>query len=256
MTRPVWTDEQLSQFLDGEMSQAESDRLAQDLAEDGAMFARFERMRLANAAYVSAVSKIDERPLPDAVRATLARSNAASAAGQGAETVVAFRPRRLGEILMRHRAIAAAFLVAFVGYGVMSSVAGARTDYPGAGDMVAANSAFEKALNETASAQTVRVSAHMQMTPRLSFARSDGALCRQYDVASGDATVSSVACRGAAGWRVELAAATAPADDPSDYQSASANKSPAIEAYLDAAMKGAPLDAAGEAAAIRSGWRR
>jgi hypothetical protein len=257
MTGRTWTDEQLSTFLDGEMPDADARALANDLVEDGALFSRFERLRAANTAFMDTMSAIDARPMPAGVTAALSVSNAAQAAGQGAESVVAFRPRRLGETLAKHRGAAAGLIAAAAMFTVTTAIQPAMmaASLPSAGQMVADNSAFDRALDGSPSAAAVRISADAEVTPRLTFARADGSFCRQYDATNKGARTSSVACREGSGWRVMIDTASGPVAGQGDFTTASGDRSPALEAFLDAEMSGSPLDAAAEAQVIRQGWR-
>jgi anti-sigma factor RsiW len=52
MTHASWTDEQLSAFVDGELSAAETDTLARDLESDPQLAARAERLGAAHVAFI------------------------------------------------------------------------------------------------------------------------------------------------------------------------------------------------------------
>lgn len=83
----------------------------------------------------------------------------------------------------------------------------------------------------------------------LSFKDRDGQFCRSF-TANG---ASGLACRDDGAWRVEGMFA-APAGQTGDYRMA-AGEDPRLAQLIDDRIAGEPLDAAGEAAAQKAGWR-
>lgn len=95
------------------------------------------------------------------------------------------------------------------------------------------------------------------------FARADGALCREFERQQGAQVDVGIACRGAAEGTAEWAAApwqvamvvsdTRPA---AGYQTASDAQHQAVNRYIDQQLQAAPLDAATERALIDKAWSR
>ena len=249
MTHPDWTDEQLSAFLDGELPAADMDALARALETDAALAARIERLGAANTAYVDVVSRIDGAVMTAGLQAAMAEPPSAK--------VIAFRPRSIVAFVAEHRAIAASLVCAVAVWGVMSSGSpGASTNpfAPGPDGLVMAKSELHEMLE---SAPTGQVSAVGEATavPRLTFASVDGAFCRQFEVMTNDSTSAAIACREDQGWRTQVVAYGLPPIS-GNFQTASAARSAALEAFLDEHLIGAALKAEAEAAVLKSRWEK
>jgi len=119
---------------------------------------------------------------------------------------------------------------------------------------IAASSPLYNALEKGRTSEAVFVADTTSVTPRLTFASASGGFCRQYDVASRDGVTTAIACRENGKWRTEIAVFGKPSPG-SDFQTASSDKSPALEAFIDQHISGAPLTAAEETAAIGKGWK-
>lgn len=242
-----WTDEQLSAFLDGELSADDMDTLSRDIEQDSTLAARMERMGSANTAYVDTIGRIDRAPMAATLRAALETSPAAR--------VIAFRPRSLTAFLAEHRAIAASLLCAAAVWGVMSATSnGSPSDpfAPGPGGLIMANSPLHQLL-ETAPTGQVSMIDGVTAAPRLTFAADDGSYCRQFDVVMDDAASAAIACREESGWRTQVVAYGLAKPD-GEFQTASASRSPVLESFLDARMSGAPMNAEEESKLLQSRW--
>lgn len=250
MTRAAWTDEQLSAFLDGELTPAEMDTLARDLETDAELAARIERLSAANAAFVISAARIDDIPVSAGLRAAMEPQPGAK--------VIPFRPRAIGAFLVEHRAVAASLLCAAATFGLVSTMTtGASSDpfAPGSDGVIVANSPLYRVLETARTGDAVSISGGSTATPRLTFATGDGAFCRQFDVIAGDKASAAIACREETGWRTQVVAYGL-ARTPGDFQTASAERSPALEAFLDQRMSGAPMNAEEEAKLLGDWWKR
>jgi hypothetical protein len=250
MTTSAWSDEQISAFLDGELNAVDTEGLARAVETDPALAARLERLGSATRAYVAVVNGIDQHPVSAGVASILAAPPTAS--------VLPFRSKRLRAFVMDHRAIAAGLLAAVAVWGISTNLTGpAPTDLltPGPDGVIIASSPLHNALEKGQASKVVLVANTAGITPRLTFASTDGAFCRQYDVATAAGTTSAIACREDGRWRNEIAVFGKPTST-SDYQIASGDKSPALEAFIDLHISGAPLSAADESAAIAKGWKK
>lgn len=249
MTQRMWTDEQLSAFLDGELVAAEMDALSRDLEADAALAARMERLGSANTAYLGAIGAIDAAPMKASLKAAMETPPTAK--------VIAFRPRGIGAFVMEHRAIAASLLCAAAVWGVMSNMAGpGAVDplAPGADGTIMARSPVYRMLETAKTGEVVTISATASATPRLTFASDDGAFCRQFDVVNGENATAAIACRTGDGWKTQVVAYGLPKSSV-DFQTASAARSAALEAFLDQRMSGAPMNAEEEAKLLSGDWK-
>lgn len=250
MTRHDWTDEQLSAFMDGELTPAEMDALAKDIESDPQLAARVERLGAANTAFVDAAAQIDHTPVGAGLKALMEAPPAAD--------VVQFRPRSVRTFLVEHRAIAASLLCAVAVWGVTSVGSGrAQSDPLGTSPdgLILASSSIGRMLETAPTGELVTVAANTSATPRLTFTSAEGGFCRQFDVTQGDSASAAIACREESGWRTQIVAYGLP-KPTGDFQTASASRSPALEAYLDQHMTNDPLNADAEAKLLREGWKR
>jgi hypothetical protein len=220
-------EEEFFAWLDGELAPADATRVAARVAASPALAAEAEAHR--------------------AMAADL-RTAFAPAMTPKSEVVdfAARRARRAPARLPQWAAIAATLVV---GMGLGTIVQGGRgSDAPVAfdgGRMVAA-----AALDGTLTRQLASAGSQGDATRiGLTFRNEQGQLCRTFD----GTAASGLACRDGQFWRIEgLYGASAPASG--DYRMA-AGSDPRLAALVDEMIVGEPLDAAGEAAARRSGWR-
>jgi negative regulator of sigma E activity len=247
VTHASWTDEQISAFLDGELNQAETEALALAVERDPALAARVERFGAATRAYVSAVAAIDQHPMPDGVKQILSAPPTAK--------VIPFRAK-VGAFLTEHRAIAASLLCAAAVWGVSSSLGGQSGNVlqTAPDGLIVASSPLHRALETGATSAPVQIAANVTATPRLTFASAEGGFCRQFDVSSPAGATSAIACREDGQWRTQVAVFGKAGGG--DYQTAAGGKSPALEAFIDEHISGAPLDMAEEAKVLSERWTR
>lgn len=249
MTHAAWTDEQLSAFLDGELAPAETDALAHDLKANPELAARTERLSAANAAFVTSAERIDEVPVSATLKAAMETPSAAR--------VIQFHPRSVRSLLVEHRAVAASLLCVAAVWGLMSTMtASAPSDplAPGPDGVIVASSPLYRVLETGRTGDAVAVSTDATATPRLTFTSADGGFCRQFDVVKGEKASAAIACREDDGWHTQVVAYGLTRTS-GDFQTASAARSPALEAFLDQRMSGAPMNAEEEAKLLGDRWR-
>jgi hypothetical protein len=214
-------DLELIAFVDGELDSAERARIEAALAKDPTLAARMEAHRRLATQAGEAFSDVLRRPPPEAMVAQIAAHGGT-------------QRRMAGPAVVRWAALAATLLVGvFAGRLMAPQPIVAGRDAP---------ASLAKALDRSLAAEpgAVRIG--------LSFRAAEG-YCRTF--VSQPAAVSGLACRNAGRWRVHVAEATPPA---ATYRTAAAD-SPAVLAAVDQLIVGQPLDADGEAAARRRGWR-
>jgi hypothetical protein len=245
-----WGDDKLSAYLDGELQPEEMEQLARDIAADAALAARLNRLAAANETFLRAASDIDVVPLPAGVTALLAGAEKREDA-----RVVPFRPRRIAAFLIEHRAIAASLVCAVAAYG-FATLSGRAPDLPTSSGVIASGSPLHRVLEQGASGATVRLAGGVEVKPQLTFLTTDDAVCRQYALTSASGAVEGIACRQDDGWRVQVASFAAGRIADSDYQTAASGRSAALEAFIDAYISGAPLNAHQENEMLARDWRR
>lgn len=265
----ILSDEILNAFLDGELPEAERERVAAALASDAGLAARFAQLQQANAALKQAWPG-EDRDLPAGIRAAMERLAAAqdarvAVAGQGNVIALDTRRARAGESGSQvpsrsrwQRWSLAASILAVVGVGLLLTRQTGDAPIawmPAAGAVLPADHPVARTLSETASG-TARdwpdaASRTGTVYPVLSFRDGQGDLCREFELADQRSVAVGVACREPAGWRVEgIAAAQGRSTVAEGYVPVSGNVPDEINALVDRLMQGTPLDATAEAAAL------
>jgi hypothetical protein len=227
-------DDMLMAFLDDELDAIARGRVERALADDPALVARLDVQRRLKARLAAHYAVADE--VPERFRALL-------------ETNVVdlgtARARRVRPMWQDLAAIAATLLLGLaIGRTLLAPAAGPiGID----GGTMVAQADLARALDvQLASAQP----ANAPVRIGVSFAGTDGRLCRTFD----SAAIAGLACRGDAGWQLMMTAAGSGAAR-SDYRQAG-SASPLVLEAAQALMAGDPLDATTERTARDSGWRR
>lgn len=231
-------DEALQAYLDGAADAATRARIDAarllDPALDEAII-RDERMR---ARLHGAFDEVLHEPVPEALRAVLDRSVPSVA------PVVDLAARREARWRMPMYALAAALAVVAAAWMLrpVDTAPWVRD-----GGALVARGEFARTL-ETGLASAPAGGVGVGMT----FRDRAGRWCRSFDRVDG--AWQGLACRDGDAWQVEVLAHAPPV--AGEVQQASAAMSPAVLDAIDARIDGEALDAAGERAAVSSGWAR
>lgn len=225
-----WTDEMLMAFVDGELDQHTTARIASAVAAEPALAQRVDDFRESSRLAREVFGKALSEPVPDRlVDAILSETN-----------VVPLKQRR--SLSQRLLPLAASvMLVAGFGAGLWF---GERSD--GAGGQLLEGGEIAALLATQPSGPAAEVSVGGQ-SARLSVLGSyevvDG-LCRMFRLDYAEDAVRGIACDHGSGFGVEMAVADTAG---SGFSPASERATSMADAYLDSIEAGAPLDAADEA---------
>lgn len=232
------TPERLAAYADGELDDRTAREVAAAIAADPALQAEVEAHRELRARLFARFGPIAEQPVPERLRAAVFTPpkadvvDFAAARARREHRPVRQMPRWAW---MAGPAMAASLALAFFGLGTGRAPTG-----PYAGEALAQALDGQLAATQPADAP-VRV--------LLSFRDAGGRFCRGFSGAS----EAGIACRDSTGWRLEKRfggsqrAAT-------EYRQAGNDAADVLAAAQDMAA-GPALDAPGEAAAARRGWR-
>lgn len=223
-------DEQLMAFADGELDELSRARIERALAEHPELRARLDQQQRLRATLAAHYGPAAEEEVPERLRAML-ETNVVRLAPAG--------PRPPWQSL----AALAATLVLGLALGRTLLVPAAPVGIAH-GTMVAEGPLADALETQLASAQPAGAATRIG----LSFAASDGRLCRTFD----SAAVSGLACRDDRGWQLVMAAA-GPGAPRGDYRQA--GSSPLVAQAAQELMTGEAFDAAAERRARDSGWR-
>jgi hypothetical protein len=225
-------DELLMAYADGELDELGRARVERALAEDPGLRARLEQQHRLRATLAAHYGPAIEEDVPRRLRAMLETN------------VVAFAPPRPRPMWRNFVALAATL--------VLGLAIGRTLPVPADGPVGAENGALvargplaDALETQLASAQSPDAATRIG----LSFAATDGRLCRTFDTAS----VSGLACRGEQGWQLMMTSAGS-ASPRGEYRQARSDQ--LVAQAAQGLMAGEALDADGERRARDSGWRR
>lgn len=229
------TDERLMAWLDGELDAAARSEVEAALAADPDLQSRLETQRKLRARLAARYDPVVEEAVPAHLRAMLEPE---------VVDLAAERARRARPVWHSIAAIAATLVLGIaIGY-----VAAGGNSGPVAvenGVMIARGPLADALDTRLASAQAPDAVTRIGV----SFASTDGQLCRTFE----DAALSGLACHGARGWQVMVAAPGAGAHE-GEYRQAGSGSTLVLQAAQEM-MAGEPLDADGERRARDAGWR-
>jgi len=225
----------LHAYLDGELDGEAARRVEAAIATNALLKGEFEVQRRLRDHLNAHFAPVLDEPVPAPIRAFLEKEVVDLAAARQR-----LRPR--GWLLP---AAMAASLVVGVAVGQLLP---ARGEFGTADGALVARGPLAEALDrQLASAQPNDAAIRIGV----SFARSDGTLCRTF---AGE-TLSGLACREASDWRmIAIATAAAAAAPRGDFRQAR-SEAPIVLQIAQDMMVGEPLDVAGERRARDAGWR-
>ena len=249
------TQDQLSAYLDGETTAKEAKAIEAALEADGDLRARLDRLQRNDQEVTAAMDSLLERPVPDRLAEAIRAGTAARRPQPLNDNAAAPAPRRgWAQRAIWPSAIAAA-LVGGVMIGQLApsgALRGGDADWTSAAGAPQAGKAMAMALSTATSGAHVTLAANRTMTPVMTFASRDGGLCRQFEVNGAAGGQNGLACRAAGkAWRL-VALVDAPAASGGGYRTAAGPGGDAVSAVADRLIQGEPMDAAAEAAALRS----
>jgi hypothetical protein len=232
----TYSDDTLMAYADGELDPAERASIEQAIRTDPAVAAAVERHRALRADVAAAFAGILDEPVPARLQPP-APANVVSL-----EAVREKRTERRRWSWPEWGALAATLVV-----GVL-----AGRMVPGGAPAIAGNGSQVVARGELASALDRQVGGQGNGAVKVgvSFAARDGAYCRGFVMGAS----AGLACREGGQWRIPVLAETE-REAAAGYRQAGSALPPAVLDAIDARIAGKPLDAAGEEAARKRGWR-
>lgn len=252
----IWSDEELSAFLDAALPEPEAEALRLALTEDESLQERLLALEAVDAGLKAAFAAPMEEPVPARFSRLIEADQALSSSG-GSVVDLASRRRPLSGAPQRfHLPLAAGIALVIGAFG--GAQFGRGGDHAIAqleATVITPANPLHRVLDTSPSATLVSLGGADAAKPVLSFRDSAGRLCREFEVASDTAVSLGVACRVGAGpeadWRLEilLPAADRPAGE-TGYVQASGYEAAALDAVLTRLGAGEPLDAAAEQAAL------
>jgi len=257
MTDPIFDDETLMAFADGELDAQTSAAVEEAMRDDEQLVARISLFMETRKLSAEAMEPLLDVSVPDDLTKTVSEMLDTSAEDESPrDNVVSFRagPAPHRQPAASHWITALAASVALVAGGVIGFAVG-NLPGDGAGSVIQV-AQFDQpdlpgALETTISGAEMRLPASGHRFRAIaSFHDQDKSLCREFELDQDDgSTFVSVACRTGAGWKVNFTVAAA-SQSESGYAPASSLES--LDAYLTAIGAGTPLGEAEEAAALKA----
>lgn len=231
----IYDRETIAAYVDGELDLVAMKRVEKAIADNMELADLVHQEQALRAHLSGHFAPVLNEPLPDRLTALLSTNVASLDAHRAAKS-----PRWYQPSITQWSAMAASLVAGMmIGGTALNRDAGYVID--NGGQIVASGDLADALDSQLASTQgsnpTIRIG--------ISFAAKDGGYCRTFE----SAPVDGIACTSGSAWSLKQ---TTAGDGASEYRQASAG------ALADAAatmMSGDPLDASGEAAAKKNGWR-
>lgn len=246
-------DETLQAYVDDELDATARARVDAALAHDDAFALRVRQARALRAQLRAAFDPVLDEPVPARLSALLqpavtpvaeAEPFTALAGGRGASAASHRAPRRW---LMPGAALAASLAV--LAAGLWWWQAGSGLVRMRGGEPYAAG-VLDHALDQSLASEP---DAHAAVAIGLSFRAADGHICRSFTVRTPPVR-AGLACHDATGWSLPVLGPAVPSEGGELRQTGS-DLPPAVQAAIDARLRGNVFDAQQERAARAAGWR-
>ena len=238
----AFTDEQLSAYLDGELTADERRQIDEALESDPGLFERLARLKTVDNVLNETLSDIANDPVSDRLIGIIQadRDNAAN-------NIISLERLRSFKAFQTPLAMAAAAAFGlFIGTQFMNTSQTIPQTGLFAGH-VASDSTLHDALERTPSQ-----SEYAGITPLLTFQSVDGDVCREVTSKSERA----LACRSNGSWVVLAVTHEPDTNAPETYATASANASIVFDVLSEQMMDGAALSADAEQDLIDRNWSK
>ena len=232
----------ISQYLDGELNQAQMAQLEARFAVDSALSAHLDQLRDIDQVLRDSVAT--EGRVPEHITAMLSQPD---------DTVVPLRPRQQQRWGL---AVAASLLAGIAVVNGPRWIAGSPESLmvPDIAESAAFAQILEQEPSKAKGWYTVQNT--VQLRPVLSFASSGGTWCREFLAAQSEEAWRGVACRRNGDWNIELLVQTPGlAGENAGYQTASAVNADTVASFIDANSTDIPLGRTEEAELIANSWR-
>lgn len=259
------SDEMLSAFLDGELSETERDVVEAELKASEDLRQRLMIIRKADEKATEYFSEIDSAPLSENLTVlleTLGQDQAPDTQGFD-DNVISLDGRKPQEKQPSRWALPlAASIALMIGFGTGQMTVPVGDDatvvalIDQTNGLVRVTNPLHKVLEEGASGAVMRLAGSeiVTATPVLSFRTVSGDYCREVLVTGETAASRNLACKQTGGtWQI-LVMTSATAVSDVDYLPASGEASGAIDSQIDALIDGPPLGQVEEAELIINKW--
>lgn len=235
------TEEQLSAFIDDELSAREMEAVREALVEDEHLADRLAELIQVDTLVAQAYSSIDLAPMSKGVSDALTAHGSEAVKRYPRMQVISRIKSRIQSPLGQLATAASLMLVT----GLLVFQYTASPTNPSWQEISAA-------LESTPSGNPQQLADGSQLTPQLSFADHYGTYCRVYQISNEQQHQQNLACRNNGNWQLTATSNPAAVDESGVYLPASHNSS--LNAILDDIISNEPFDQAQEEALIDNQW--
>jgi len=240
-------DDTLQAYVDGELDATARARVDAALVQDDVLARRVRQARALRAQLRAAFDPVLDEPVPARLSALLQpRAVPTVAPLEGGRGEPAARRRAPRRWLLPGAALAAS--VALLAVGLWWH-AGNELVRMCNGEPYAAG-VLGRALDQSLASEP---DAHATVAIGLTFRAANGHICRSFTVRTPPAR-AGLACHAAAGWALPVLVPAAPPEG-GELRQAASGLPPAVQAVIDARLRGEVFDAQQERAARAAGWR-
>ena len=232
------SDQQLSAFIDNELSASEADAVRSAIAEDETLCDRLAALSMVDHYVKQAAEEATRQPIPERITALFEAP--AEQSSNVVELPARTRPQRLFSGLALAASVA---LIALVGVNVAP---------PGVSNANDQWAAVSDVLDTQLSGEAYQVGGQV-VRPQLAFYNQQGQLCRQLEREIAGTQEALIACKVSDQWQIKAKQLIqADSTGGGEYQTASAAKP--LTSKLDELIEGAPLNRKQEQLAIKNQW--
>lgn len=233
-------DQRIAAYLDGAMSDAETEAFEQEIAGNPALAAEFERLAGNDALLREAFA---EPAVDDDFIARM---------GLGPTAIEATSPAKSDPVPANDNPPFWRRWSVPIGGAIAASLALVVTLSLTQG---AGGNPIGDALEATPSGQLAALGDNASVTPILSFTAGDGRFCREFNYADANGERGGIACRDSSGWQVEAwGEGAAQLPDPDEIALASGTDTQSLEDAYQRLDASDPIVAGREQALIANGW--
>ena len=236
-----YSDDKLSAFLDGELPDAELEKISAAVRRDPDLQKRLFSLQAVDTILSETFSDIVNEPVPERILKTITATEAVQHGHTLALRGGSSEPSRWLPFLL----ILSALLLGLLFGRLSAGDSAPRTLTVLTAGPVDVGSPVYVALETTPSGD-----ATAGFTPQLSFDAVDGGVCRELTADRQRA----LACRSQGTMTILAVGLEAPNVDPNSFQTASASSSVIFDVLADQLMVAAPLDPGEEASRLQAGW--
>lgn len=233
--------QQLSAYMDGELTPAEQEAVEHRLAQDGDFRKLLQKLREQEGVLRATINTIEDTPIKPALEKLLAASEHNTGRVRTSANVVSlliYRIKRLATVGIPAAGLLLAAL--FINQPVKERIL--PQEHAAVGEPVPASIA--DALATLVAGENVQLSSDKSISEILAFKRKDGALCKHYLEVQSKAAYEAIACREKDAWVNEVVVSRERKEiTATQHYIPAGGEQSAVDVYIQAAIDGTSLTA-------------